>query len=274
MAHLPPERSDVLRCVEPVFHRVIDFLFATIPRPKPHPARLRQCRVVSHRGEHDNRRILENTMAAFEVAASHGVWGIELDIRWTGDLVPVVIHDADLQRVFGTAAPVAAFHFDGLKARFPQVPSLEEVVAAFGRRLHLMIEIKKESLPDPSIQKVRLAEVLSPLIPGVDYHLMSLHPEVFDVFDSAPSVAYLPIARLQVEAFSRLTLQENYGGITGHYFFIRGKHVRRHRRLGQSIGTGFIGSRNALFREINREVEWVYSNRAAYLQSICRGKSA
>ena len=34
------------------------------------------------------------------------------------------------------------------------------------------------------------------------------------------------------------------------------------------MGTGFIHSRNALFRELNRGIEWIFSNRAVHIQGI------
>ncbi len=94
--------------LEPVFHRVVDFFYHYLPQPFPGPERLRRCKIVSHRGQHDTPGVRENTLAAFETARACGVWGIELDIRWTRDLVPVVTHDPDLRRVFQLPLPSCA----------------------------------------------------------------------------------------------------------------------------------------------------------------------
>jgi len=72
---------------------LVDGVFAGIPQPKPTISDLRNCKIVSHRGEHDNKIVKENTLAAFDRVLHQGIWGIELDIRWTKDLQPVVIHD-------------------------------------------------------------------------------------------------------------------------------------------------------------------------------------
>ena len=61
----------------------IDLAAAAIPRRVPSRAALQQCKIISHRGENDNREILENTLPAFAAARKAGVWGIECDIRWT-----------------------------------------------------------------------------------------------------------------------------------------------------------------------------------------------
>ena len=61
----------------------VDLWFRWIPRMRPSRAALEACKIVSHRGEHDNRRVFENTLAAFDAAAAAGCWGLEFDVRWT-----------------------------------------------------------------------------------------------------------------------------------------------------------------------------------------------
>ena len=53
-----------------------------------------------------------------------------------------------------------------------------------------------------------------------------------------------------------------------HYFLIGNKVVRRHLKSGQNIGVGYPRSKNSLFRELNRSVEWIFSNDAVSLNSI------
>ncbi len=67
--------------IEKLFCNVAGGLFAALPRTLPNKEKLKECRIVSHRGEHDNRQILENTLAAFDRVRDRGVWGIELDVR-------------------------------------------------------------------------------------------------------------------------------------------------------------------------------------------------
>jgi glycerophosphoryl diester phosphodiesterase len=258
--------------LEPAFHRLVDLIFAYLPQPRPSAECLKNCRIVSHRGQHDNRKVMENSLPAFSAARSHGVWGIELDIRWTGDLLPVVLHDPDLWRFYRTPQRICDLTLAELRSRFPLIPSLEEVIAGFGGDLHLMIEIKKEKRPEPQWQGQILADLLSPLTPGRDFHLLALDPEVFDALAHFPSATFLPIARLAFRRFSELALTRRYGGLTGHYLFITRRMISRHRRSMQKIGTGFVSSRNALFRELNRGVDWIFSNDAAKLQALCGGK--
>jgi len=44
--------------------------------------------------------------------------------------------------------------------------------------------------------------------------------------------------------------------------------VRKHLKSGQKIGVGYPRSKNSLFRELNRSVEWIFSNDAIGLNSI------
>lgn len=245
-----------------------DAAFALRPRNSPSPELLRRCRLISHRGEHNGRTIFENTVPAFEQAAAAGVWGIELDIRWTRDLHPVVVHDADLLRVFDLNLRVADVTLDQLQQQCPLVPTLKQVIARFGQRLHMMVEVKSELYPQPDRQNELLADLFRPLNAREDYHLLSLDPQMFDLVTFVPRSACFPVAQTQVTAFSRLASSEDFGGLLGHYLLLNDTLVKRHHHNSQEIGTGYIGSRNCLFRELQRGVDYIFSNCAARMQKM------
>ena len=46
------------------------------------------------------------------------------------------------------------------------------------------------------------------------------------------------------------------------------KLIRKHQKSGQNIGVGYPRSKNSLFRELNRSVEWIFSNDAVGLNRI------
>ena len=246
----------------------IDFFFKIWPQPFPGRERLKACKIVSHRGEHDNRRVFENTLQAFEQAHAQGIWGIEFDIRWTRDVHPVVIHDPDLDRVFGLNLKVRELTRKELKSRCPQVPSLSEVIAKFGRKLHFMVEIKTETYPDPILQNEILGDLFAPLAPQRDYHVMSLDPAMLDLIAFVPAGTMIPIAMLNPAEISKLALKKAYCGVAGHYLLLNDATLARHHENGQHVGTGYPASQNCLFREINRGVEWIFSNNAGALQEI------
>src|SRR6185503_14444987 len=61
--------------------------------------------ILGHRGA--SAVAPENTLAAFSRAMSDGADGIEFDVRLSRDGVPVVIHDANLNRTAGVARRVS-----------------------------------------------------------------------------------------------------------------------------------------------------------------------
>ncbi len=97
----------------------------------------------AHRGLW-NDAVPENSLAAFRAAAAAG-FGVELDVRLTADDIPVVFHDASLQRMCN--------HRDWLRqiavadlAKWPlpdgsTIPTLAEVLAVMGG-LPVLIELK------------------------------------------------------------------------------------------------------------------------------------
>lgn len=250
---------------------LLDGFYALWPQPFPGSEQLANCKIVSHRGEYDNRSVFENTLAAFDRVYAVGVWGIEFDFRWTKDLQPVVIHDADLKRVFGMNLTVADVKLETLRSECPEVPTLSEVIRKFGKKMHLMIEIKAENYPDPAQQNQILEQCFSAVEPQIDYHLMSLVPHMFDLITFVPASTFIPIALWNIQKFSNLALEKKMRGVAGHYFLLNKTLLARHHANGQKVGTGYPRSKNCLFREINRGVEWIFSNEAGKLQTIVNG---
>ena len=256
--------------VENLLLAAIDGMYALLPQPHPGVERLRGCQIISHRGEHDNRRVFENTLAAFDAAVAQGVWGIEFDLRWTRDLEPVVVHDPDLRRVFGRSLRVGDGTLPCLKKECPQVPTLAEVVGRYGGKVHLMMEVKAEPYPDRDRRNRLLGDLFAALKPVRDFHLLSLAPEMFRLIDFAPPATFVPVARLNFARLSRLAVQKGYGGVAGHYALVGDRAIRRLHAAGQKVGTGYPRARNCLFRETRRGVDWIFCNHAGEVQRRIR----
>lgn len=250
------------------FIRLADAMVKNRFQPAPSPSQLRKIKIISHRGEHDNLRIFENTLPAFDKATQAGVWGIELDVRWTRDLVPVVIHDPDLRRLYGVDHRIHEMNCEELHRRVPAIPTLSDVVIRFGGRVHLMIEIKPQPWLDLPRQNRILFDTLGPLEPVQDYHLISSRPEALVNLTQISPKALVAIAmRLPCNA-SRWVRRHNWGGLCGHYLLMGNALIRKHAQRGQCVGTGYADSRNCLFRELYRGINWIFSNKAAKMQSL------
>jgi glycerophosphoryl diester phosphodiesterase len=250
--------------------KIVDLVFAVIPQSTPCMDKLLGCKIISHRGEHDNITVFENTLPAFNKARDSGVWGVELDIRWTQDLVPVVSHDACGMRLFGRDEKIRELSAAQLRVIMPEVPTLAEVVSHYGGKVHLMIEIKDEAYPQLVQQKRVLSEQLEGLVAGQDYHFLGLDPSLYDKVDFVDRKFFFPVSELNRAGLSKAVIDGGFGGLTGHFWLLNKRLQRRHEGVGQTIGTGFISSRNCLFRELNRGVQWIFSNDAVKLQQILR----
>ncbi|MCC2277380.1 glycerophosphodiester phosphodiesterase [Streptomyces sp. ET3-23] len=111
---------------------------------------------VAHRGDPYVHR--ENTLPSVRSAVRAGAGAVEIDIRLTRDGVPVLLHDATLQRLWGVDRPLDALTADEVRERTRGgVPTLREALAetagnGCGARLFI-------DLPDPSAAAAAVAEV-------------------------------------------------------------------------------------------------------------------
>ncbi len=257
--------------IQDVFIKSIHFIFAHYPQPIPDKDQLSQCKLISHRGAYDNRQVFENTLSAFDRIKDTGVWGIEFDIRWTKDLTPIVFHDRHLNRLFGVKRKINQIKLSELKASFPMIPTLKEIIDRYGQQLHLLVEIKEEFYPNPTYQGQVLEDLFSPLRPKIDFHCISLSPKMFQLVEFLPDKAFLPIAEINVASVSEIVLKKKYQGILGHYLLITDAVIKKHRQNNQIVGTGLVNSKNCLLRELNRGITWIFSQNALEMQAV-RGR--
>lgn len=99
---------------------------------------------LAHRGLWSPDGPPENSLAAFAAARDAGV-GVELDVHVTADGVPVVVHDADLERVAGAHLDVRTAALDAVREHRlhdgTPVPTLAEVLDELGDA-PVMVEVK------------------------------------------------------------------------------------------------------------------------------------
>jgi glycerophosphoryl diester phosphodiesterase len=111
-------------------------------------------RPVAHRGLHDHSDgVPENSLAAFEAAAEAG-YPIELDVRLTADMVPVVCHDERLDRLCGVDRSVAESSRADLAdltllETDQAIPTLKDTLEAVDGRVPVLVEVKNRERPGP-----------------------------------------------------------------------------------------------------------------------------
>lgn len=118
--------------------------------------------VFGHRGAREVAP--ENTMAAFQKALALGADGIELDVMLSADGIPVVIHDYTLERTTNGRGRVAEHTLAQLRALDAgggePIPTLAEVLDAFGDSLRINIELKIASAADDGLV-ARVAQLVA-----------------------------------------------------------------------------------------------------------------
>jgi glycerophosphoryl diester phosphodiesterase len=107
----------------------------------------RMTQAIAHRGEPVGH--VENTEAAIRAAVDAGAGMVEIDVRLTADRTPVLLHDADLRRIWGVEADLAALTADQVaQLRGPageRIPTLAEVAGlAADSGVQLMVDLPAE----------------------------------------------------------------------------------------------------------------------------------
>jgi glycerophosphoryl diester phosphodiesterase len=135
--------------------------------------------IIAHRG--NAAEFPENTLQSIASAVELGVKHVEFDVQLTADKVPVVIHDADLERVGGrpdvvhdmswaelAETPVGENQRLGNRFAFTYPPSLEQVLEALAgwEGVTAYVEIKRASMRRFGRETVlrRVAQVVKPML--------------------------------------------------------------------------------------------------------------
>jgi glycerophosphoryl diester phosphodiesterase len=120
--------------------------------------------VIAHRGDSVNGG--ENTLEALRRGVALGADALEFDVRMTRDGVPVLLHDAELDRTTSgrgrlgalTLAEVKSLNADPRNVRAGtaplRVPTLDEVLESFPR-LPLVVEVKELAAVEPTERAIR-----------------------------------------------------------------------------------------------------------------------
>ena len=146
--------------------------------------------IFAHRGHFNEETIPENSITSFEAAIEAG-YGIELDIQLSKDQVPMVFHDAELERLCGVEGNVWDYTAQELQAMYlmgteQMIPTLEEALAAIGGRTPLLVEYKMDLVDTVVCEK---ANALLQEYEG-EYAIQAFHPLVLLWYrQHAPEVA-------------------------------------------------------------------------------------
>jgi glycerophosphoryl diester phosphodiesterase len=189
--------------------------------------------VVAHRGA--SGAAPENTIPAFRLAVQQGADAFELDVRLTAEGVPVVLHDATLDRTTDGAGLLQILSLAELQrldagARFTmdrgrtypyrdtaiRVPALAEVLRAFPE-VPVMVEVKEVRAQEPVRQVLVEEQAVERCILASEHHaaLESFRQPPFIVAASGREIGMLYRAVLlgrlpQSVGYQALSVPERY----------------------------------------------------------------
>ena len=239
---------------------LVDLVIYLTPRQALTTKRLSEAKIVAHRGWFDEETVKENTLESFDSAFKNNIWGIEFDIRWTKDHIPVLCHDDTTFRVWDKNITIKDINFVDLRSQLPGIPTLEEVVEKYGKKLFFFIELKSVDYTYIEIYKEKLQEILTPLDAGKDFSFLALSIEPVLKFNCFEPCFYFLVAETNTLEMSQLALEYKLGGLTGHFLLLNQNIVHKHHSEAQLVGTGFCRTKKSMARELTRGVDFIFTN--------------
>lgn len=112
--------------------------------------------ILAHRGY--SAKFPENTLKAFKKGFEYGADGLELDLRLTADGELVVIHDEDLQRLFGVQQKIRELTLKQLRKYSKDgetIPTFEEVLSIIPKGKLLNAEFKEHEVAEDAIDLIK-----------------------------------------------------------------------------------------------------------------------
>ncbi len=109
-------------------------------------------KIVGHRGARGLAQ--ENTIDGLQKALDCQVDEIEVDVRVSGDGIPLLCHDRTLLRVAGLQKMIADCTYQELKSAKPDLCTLEDAIRYLNRRVPLLIEVKPREPTRPIVEVI------------------------------------------------------------------------------------------------------------------------
>ncbi|RLU96631.1 glycerophosphodiester phosphodiesterase [Streptomyces griseocarneus] len=222
------------------------------------------CVAVAHRGDPYVRR--ENTLPSIRSALRAGAGAVEVDVRLTRDGVPVLLHDATLERLWGHSRALGALSADELRELTGGgVPTLREALAlpSDGQRLFI-------DLPDPAAAEAAVAEVHASGATGRVYYCAAAE-SMLAVRGADPeaeiALTWTTLAPPRAPLLSRVRprwLNYRFGLITPDL-------VTRNHADGYLVSAWTPDTRYAMRRLLAAGVDSITTNRVATLRSLLGG---
>ncbi|MCY4455255.1 MAG: glycerophosphodiester phosphodiesterase [Chloroflexi bacterium] len=219
----------------------------------------------------------ENTIVGIEAAIASGVDGVEIDVRATRDGVPVLMHDASLERTTGDPRDVEAVTLEELRLLRvldphgdigPQpIPTFAEALEATAAT-HLVIEVKQTGIEDLVARAVREADALGRTsLCAFDADVCAASAEVMpDVPVSLLAAPNRDVAEVLAQAADL-----GLAGVSLHYSMVDEQLVREAHDAGLTVATWTVNDEADVRRMHAVGVDLICGDYPARLVEVVRG---
>ena len=239
--------------------------------------------VIAHRG--DSIRAPENTLPAFQRAIDVGADMIELDVQLTSDNVPVVFHDATLEKHsngFGVLSDFPVKKIRSLDAGSwfskafagEKIPLLTEVLELVKNRIMLNIEIKPESVTENADSGIEYKVCELVRLFGMEEQVLisSFDYRVFErVHNIDPAIKTgLLYNREQSGRLSPAELMQTYQTFSFHCsrWQLRKKWIKECRQIGVPIYVYTVNGRRTMRSLIKKGIAGIFSDKPQRLKEV------
>lgn len=228
--------------------------------------------VFAHRGAHWEH--VENTLAAFELAAEQGADGVELDVRATRDGQVVVFHDADLARLGETrdGQPDTRLLADLTLGELPQVggapiPKLSAVLdLVLGAGMQVNVEVKADGGAAAGVIESRSLEERSRII------VSSFLTEELDAFaEKLPHVRRALLFDLIDER--RTAYAQTCHGVHPHWELCTPDRVDRWKTLGLFVNAWTVNDPADAVALMGMGLDALVTDNVPGVRKACRSQS-
>ena len=226
----------------------------------------------------------ENTAEAFARAIALGYRYVETDVHATADGVPVVFHDASLDRLTGTAGRLAELRWADLATLriggAGAVPRLDDVLAAWPQ-VRFNIDVKADTATGPTVEAVRAGAAADRVLLASfsDARLTRLRalagPRV------ATSLGRGEVLRLRISSLTRTPLRLPASAVAaqvpprhGRVTIVDRRFVSRAHRLGLQVHVWTIDDPVEMTRLLDLGVDGIMTDRPGVLRDVYAARGA
>jgi glycerophosphoryl diester phosphodiesterase len=254
-----------------------------LEKPKNAPTFNKPFLVIAHRG--DSSSAPENTLPAFQKAIDLGADMIELDVQLTSDGVPVVFHDANLDKHSNGVGLLSDYPSRKIRSldagawyskefTGEKIPLLTEVVELAKNRILLNIEIKPESVTENADSGIeyKVCELVRLLGMEEQVLISSFDYRVFErVHNIDPAIKTgLLYNREKSGRLSPAELMQTYQTFSFHCsrWQLRKKWIKECRQIGVPIYIYTVNGRRTMRSLIKKGIAGIFSDKPERLKQV------